>query len=797
MITINKLPPFKQMCMTIGNLPSSFMESMTYYEALEWLYKYLGDEVIPNVNNTNEAVIELQNNFTILENYVNNYFDNLDVQEEINNKLDEMAESGELTDIIAQYLGLAGMLTFNTVADMKIADNLSNGSICQTLGYYNINDGGKAIYKIHNTIPTSYYENIDSGLYAELITDIADIRKFGAKGNGTDDDAPSIRNAINYLKSKEKTILYFPKGIYYINSGDPRGLSTADNYSKNDYYTCFEVINNMKIIGDGNDSVLLYNSNRLGYNLISNKGDVGAIFANFRVNSTDNYAVSGLVEIKNLKVTYTVLEEGEKNIRDYIDGQLIRVNTNNVSSPDLWTQNYNGSFNFENITIENATGHQIFNVSGGNKVTANNVNIHNIGKINNTANTDHSSFFINAQLLDINNCQVYCDSQSTGTAFECHSTNCFITNCYTKYISRFTNLVGNVNGYAGNYEVSNNICKNNKSFIAIWPLPYKYYGTIKVHDNIITLSYKTSSDSEAIVKMQHDGSYTGTENPIETFEFYNNYCTTNITDSTTVNTATNADSAMLLSMIKNIKINHNRFTNFRRGLIFITERTLACIKDIEINNNIIEKIGLLTQTSYNVTNILITLPASYLSNNIKKLIYTSNNIINCEGRNAISGTITGIYYNLRTGGSDNNTEYIIQHNDIKYATTEVNIHSTTTDGYSVGGITFIHKYNNEITNILASLNSSNELSCFKTGTQIEGNIGNDYVKAFINANAQYKIEMYVDNAAPTSGGYFRKGSIAYNYNPSFTSLSPYAWICTTAGTAGSTAVWSPINPTIE
>ena len=33
--------------------------------------------------------------------YINNYFKNLNVQEEINNKLEEMKENGELADIIA------------------------------------------------------------------------------------------------------------------------------------------------------------------------------------------------------------------------------------------------------------------------------------------------------------------------------------------------------------------------------------------------------------------------------------------------------------------------------------------------------------------------------------------------------------------------------------------------------------------------------------------------------------------------------------------------------------------------
>ena len=94
------LKPFKKFCMTIGELPSSYVETMTYYEMLLWFTKYLQDTIIPTINNNAEAVSELQGLFTELQHYVNNYFDNLDVQEEINNKLDQMAEDGTLTELI-------------------------------------------------------------------------------------------------------------------------------------------------------------------------------------------------------------------------------------------------------------------------------------------------------------------------------------------------------------------------------------------------------------------------------------------------------------------------------------------------------------------------------------------------------------------------------------------------------------------------------------------------------------------------------------------------------------------------
>lgn len=96
--------PFKNLVMSIGALPSSFVDSMSYYEALAWLVKYLQTQVIPAVNNNAEALSELQTAFVTLKDYVDHYFDNLDVQEEINNKLDEMAEDGTLEDLIADFI---------------------------------------------------------------------------------------------------------------------------------------------------------------------------------------------------------------------------------------------------------------------------------------------------------------------------------------------------------------------------------------------------------------------------------------------------------------------------------------------------------------------------------------------------------------------------------------------------------------------------------------------------------------------------------------------------------------------
>ena len=78
MNNINGLPPFKRFCVTIGNLPSSYVDSMSYYECLMWLCKYLKDTVIPAINNNAEAVKEIQE-----------WIDSVDLQDYVDEKLDE------------------------------------------------------------------------------------------------------------------------------------------------------------------------------------------------------------------------------------------------------------------------------------------------------------------------------------------------------------------------------------------------------------------------------------------------------------------------------------------------------------------------------------------------------------------------------------------------------------------------------------------------------------------------------------------------------------------------------------
>lgn len=99
------LPPFKWF--VLENFPyiEDDFDALTNWQLFCKLGKEM-NKVIEKCNLTGEQVERLTNAFNQLQDYVNNYFENLDVQEEINNKLDEMVEDGTLEELIAEYLNV-------------------------------------------------------------------------------------------------------------------------------------------------------------------------------------------------------------------------------------------------------------------------------------------------------------------------------------------------------------------------------------------------------------------------------------------------------------------------------------------------------------------------------------------------------------------------------------------------------------------------------------------------------------------------------------------------------------------
>ena len=110
------LQPFRYWCQKV--LPLVYDDSLSYYELLCKVVDYL-NKTMEDVETLHGDVNNLHTAYTELENYVNNYFASLDVQAEINNKLDSMVEDGSLSALLSNIiLPTLPPLVVNSLADM-------------------------------------------------------------------------------------------------------------------------------------------------------------------------------------------------------------------------------------------------------------------------------------------------------------------------------------------------------------------------------------------------------------------------------------------------------------------------------------------------------------------------------------------------------------------------------------------------------------------------------------------------------------------------------------------------------
>lgn len=114
-MAIQKLKPLKHFCMTIGELPSSYVETMSYYEMILWFVNYIKTQVIPVINNNAEILEDLKK-----------IVDDIDVNfDELQREIDELDEvlHQELLTLKAQleYTIILNVNTLNGRIDNEVA----------------------------------------------------------------------------------------------------------------------------------------------------------------------------------------------------------------------------------------------------------------------------------------------------------------------------------------------------------------------------------------------------------------------------------------------------------------------------------------------------------------------------------------------------------------------------------------------------------------------------------------------------------------------------------------------------
>ena len=129
------LQPFRYWCQKV--LPLVYDDSLSYYELLCKVVDYL-NKAMEDVETLHGDVTNLHTAYEELQSYVNNYFSTLDVQEEINNKLDTMSTDGTLETLIKNIIGDSGSpIVVDSITEMTNTTRLYILKESGELYYYN------------------------------------------------------------------------------------------------------------------------------------------------------------------------------------------------------------------------------------------------------------------------------------------------------------------------------------------------------------------------------------------------------------------------------------------------------------------------------------------------------------------------------------------------------------------------------------------------------------------------------------------------------------------------------------
>lgn len=122
--TYSNSQPFRFWCQKV--LPLVYDDSLSYYELLAKVVKYLNN-MMSDLNLMESDIEALHTAYAQLETYVNEYFDSLDIQAEVNHKIDEMAENGFFDDILTPLFNEYTASVNSTVSAQNDAINVLKG----------------------------------------------------------------------------------------------------------------------------------------------------------------------------------------------------------------------------------------------------------------------------------------------------------------------------------------------------------------------------------------------------------------------------------------------------------------------------------------------------------------------------------------------------------------------------------------------------------------------------------------------------------------------------------------------
>lgn len=310
------VPPFMRYCSAI--IPTMFDDSLSYYEVLCALNRFIQKNLVEVINNNAKVTEEYIKLVNELKEYVENYFENLDVQEEVNNKIDEMVESGEFETLISNYLIICGgnPLALGVKGDGETDDTTAIGEAITTLKTLGINKivfpAGEYVVSGNINIPSDFeIEGMEGSVFKYVGEGVTDVRLFRIIGtnaetpiqnvyiHGITIDCTDQEYKGGYSTATPKLTHTNPcgNGIAAITARFAKNLTIEhctfkDIYGDGiiiNYSTDVHILNNrLEDVSSGNITV----SGQIGYD---NHGDGIAAFASYNVVFENNTVINNRV----------------------------------------------------------------------------------------------------------------------------------------------------------------------------------------------------------------------------------------------------------------------------------------------------------------------------------------------------------------------------------------------------------------------------------------------------------------------------------------------------------------------
>lgn len=239
---------------------------------------------------------------------------------------------------------------YNSVDEMRKSETAIAGRPCVTLGYYEPNDGGGGVYVVRSKADSDTDDGgsvifLDNNNVAELIMDGAvNVRQFGAKGDGKNDDTISFQNALACAKTKA---LYVPPGTYEISTN----IFADDVCSVTDFGT----YSNIKPVYPTND-IRLTSLENIELRSSMSLGDEG--YQGFCYNSALKHFICAGKKTDDSEQTLYVLNEDDFSVvksRKYTElahANTLTYNPDNHKIYCLYDSNAIAVINEETLDVE-------------------------------------------------------------------------------------------------------------------------------------------------------------------------------------------------------------------------------------------------------------------------------------------------------------------------------------------------------------------------------------------------------------------------------------------------------------